>query len=43
VVRGILCFNCNIGMGSFRDSIEALQAAIAYLRNAESGPLARCA
>ena len=29
--RGWLCPNCNIGLGFFRDSIENLKAAIAYL------------
>jgi hypothetical protein len=35
-VRGILCVNCNTGLGMFRDSPEALEAAAEYLRAWES-------
>lgn len=30
-VRGLLCFQCNVGLGKFRDSAELLQRAAAYL------------
>lgn len=31
--RGVLCGNCNVGLGMFRDSIQALAKAIQYLEN----------
>lgn len=31
-VRGLLCHNCNVGIGCFADSVESLQRAILYLK-----------
>ncbi len=31
-VRGLLCLNCNHGIGKFKDDIELLKNAIKYLR-----------
>lgn len=31
-VGGLLCYNCNDGLGRFKDSVETLEKAIAYLK-----------
>ncbi len=31
-VRGLLCFNCNVALGHFRDNPEILSKAIIYLK-----------
>lgn len=33
-IRGLLCDDCNLGLGKFRDRIDLLEEAIAYLLNA---------
>lgn len=30
-IRGLLCSNCNLGIGKFHDSVELLKEAIRYL------------
>lgn len=32
-IRGLLCSNCNTGIGNLRDNIGLLERAIEYLRN----------
>lgn len=37
-VRGIVCEHCNRGLGAFRDNIESLRNAIAYLERSRQPP-----
>lgn len=36
-IRGLLCSNCNLGLGHFKDVIENIESAIRYL-NEKQGP-----
>ena len=40
-VRGLLCNNCNLGLGYFKDNLEALQRALKYLEEASCQTMAQ--
>lgn len=31
-IRGILCWDCNIGLGKFKDNVKFLESAVLYLK-----------
>lgn len=35
VIRGLLCTECNPGLGYFQDSVERLEAAVTYLKKSK--------
>jgi hypothetical protein len=35
-VRGLLCHQCNVGLAKFEDSIETLESASLYLKEAKN-------
>jgi len=37
VIRGLLCWPCNAGLGQFKDSTQFLAAAIKYLQGKHNG------
>lgn len=38
VIRGLLCNNCNLGLGHFKDCLQTLKKATTYLEEAPTKP-----
>lgn len=38
VIRGLLCNNCNLGLGHFKEQLNILKKAMAYLEKAPKKP-----
>ena len=38
-VRGLLCNNCNVALGRFKDNLEMLRRAVVYLEQYQEGDL----
>lgn len=41
LVRGLLCSQCNVGLGALGDKAEGLEAALEYLRRHDANPKKR--
>lgn len=41
IVRGILCWHCNVGIGHFRDDINTLYRAIKYIEKHSTGSVSK--
>lgn len=40
-IRGLLCFQCNTGLGRLGDTLERAEAAVSYLRKAQDAEVQR--
>jgi len=40
IVRGLLCYSCNLALGIFKDSLARVKAAVVYLEKTQSDQIA---